>query len=220
MALNPQTLYGLYDKGIIEYVPTELLMPSPIGAMTPMVNPYLNLAKQGGLYQSHGNQTDSFSHGAQYTANYQNPYSQVSAIENSVSAGAKSNNSIKTMFNGIGIGEKSHSVGSMFGIGNTGYKKTHSTNAFGEGNGVGAQSSMNIESSFGGFQDVKNGINEGVNTTSAFYNGIPNIVKGIAAGIIGTIAIVSLFKRGKKPPVKTQSSIWQKINPMNWFKKK
>ena len=53
MAINPYTLNKLYQNGILDYVPTELLMGTPMGTFTPMSNPYIDMAKQGGLYQNY-----------------------------------------------------------------------------------------------------------------------------------------------------------------------
>lgn len=219
MALNPYTLYGLYEKGIIDYVPTDLLMPTPVGAMTSMSNPYLKMAQQGGLYQNHGYETDSFTLNGQYGGMI-NPYSNLGAIESGVQAGSKSRNNILSMFNGTG------EVGTRRGFlskyttfsSNAGTKKGIGTNSFGEAGNVGAQSTMTLSSSFGGFSDVQNGISNGINGAATVYNRTPNFIKGIAAGAIAIFAICSLFKRGKKPPVNDRT-FWQRLNPINWFKK-
>ena len=128
MAINAYTLNHLYQNGILDYVPADLLMPTPIGTMIPMSNPYLDMAKQGNLYQTHGCTTDSFhssytpaytpnnyqsvSTGSNYGATIGN-YNQSSsynyngydsAVYGSAQIGSKSNAGGLNSFRGYGIG--------------------------------------------------------------------------------------------------------------------
>ena len=204
MALNPYTLYSLYEKGILDYVPTDLTAPTPMGAMMPMNNPYLDMAMQGGLYQNHGTCADSFQMSSPYSINTQsygnitNGYSQLGALSN---AGGV------TAFNGYGVGTKSN-AGGMNAI---------------NGYGVGIQSPAGFENAVGGFADVQNSINNGINTTTSVINRTPKLILGLAAGAIGVLGLMAAFKRGKKPPKTSanNTSLWSKLNPKNWslFKK-
>ena len=192
MAVNPYTMNQLYEKGLINYIPTELMMPMPVGNMS-MQNPYLNAAEQGGLYQNYGQGGDSFTSSVQIGNNYQtnNGYYAI---------GSQSNNNIGTTFGFDGTGNQSSAgVSSMFGE-----------------KGVGNQSNINQETIHGGFSNVKNDVTQGFNKASAVYSSTPNIVKGmIAAGLI-LLTTIGMFKFGGK---KTGTSFWSKLNPANWFKK-
>ncbi len=189
MAVNPYTLNNLYAQGIIDYVPAELLMPTPVGSMQSMTNPYLNLAKQGNLYQQHGS-GDSFS----YTGNVP-AYAEVNEI------GSKSSSGILSMF-----GDKNIGVNNSQGVVST----------FGQ-NGIGYDNQNNIASMYGGFGDTRQNISNGFGKAQAIYNGTPTVLKGLAAGAIGLWALVHCFKRKKAP--KNSKSILAKLNPLNWFKK-
>ncbi len=64
MAVNPFTLNSLYNQGIIDYTPYDLcnggMYPGMYGAG---MNPYMQSAMQGGLYQNYGMSGDSFFYG-------------------------------------------------------------------------------------------------------------------------------------------------------------
>ena len=194
MALNPYTLYNLYDKGIIEYVPTDLIGGTPMGAMMPMNNPYLDMAKQGGLYQNHGMNCDSF----QITSPYANIQGSVNGITQ-VQPGALSNASVINSYTGNNVGM---------------YSQAGVANSFGFNGTIGSQSNAGIANSFG----MQSSISNGVNKTMSIIDRTPKFLLGLAAGAIGITAIVKGLKRGKKPPKST--SFWSKLNPLNWFKKK
>lgn len=221
MAINPYTLNHLYQNGILDYVPTDLMMGTPVGSvLTPMNNPYMNMAQQGALYQNYG-AADSFH--SSYTPGYApNNYQSVSTPANyhvglnnyngynngMVQIGAKSNAGGLNTFNGYGIGA---------------YNNNGIANSFGEDGSIGSRSNTGGLNTFGGFSDVQNNINGGVNKVSSFINNTPKIILGLLAGTIGVIGIAALFKRGKKP-AKTggagnNTSFWSKLNPMNWFRK-
>lgn len=224
MALNPYTLNHLYEKGILDYVPTELMMGTPVGTMTPMNNPYLDMAKQGGLYQSHGASTDSFhsdytpAYTPQYTQNVSsgsnygaysnsNMYNGNYKQQNTVMLGSRSNAGGMNSFNGYGIGSNNqNTIGA----------------AFGENGTIGSQSNTGGINTFGGFADTQNNITSGFNKAVTVIDRTPKLLLGLAAGAIGLIGIASLFKRGKKPPKTTNphTSFWSKLNPMNWRKHK
>ena len=231
MALNPYTLNHLYEKGILDYVPTELMMGAPMGTMSVMNNPYLDMAKQGGLYQNHGAAVDSFH--SSFTPAYTPQYPQ------NVSAGSNYGYRYNSNTSGIG-GYNQNSISSSFGMNgvigsqsNAGITNTFSgygvgvnnqngiLNSLGGGNSVGSQSNAGGLGTFGGFTDVENNINSGVNKVNSFVDRTPKFILGIAATAIGIIGLRALFKRGKKP-VKTgeTNSFWSKLNPMNWRKNK
>lgn len=170
MAVNPYTMNKLYEQGLLDYIPTELMMPMPMGNMS-MQNPYLNAAEQGGLYQNYGQNGDSFTSSAQMANN---------AGYNGI--GSQSNNNIGTTFGFDGTGNQSSAgVSSMFGE-----------------KGIGNQSNINQETIHGGFSNVKNNVTQGFNKASAVYSSTPNLVKGmIAAGLI-LLTTMSMFKFGGK----------------------
>ena len=68
MSVSPYSLEGLYNKGVLDYVPYELCNGANVGSLNGAQNPYLNMAKQGGLYQNYN--TDNFQ-----LQNTQNNYS-------------------------------------------------------------------------------------------------------------------------------------------------
>ena len=203
MALNPYTLYNLYNKGILECVPTDLLAPTPMGAMTQMSNPYLDMAKQGGLYQNHGAFSDSFQFsGVQspYVQNYQT-YGNIGSAAPQI--GSFSNAGGMNTFNGCGVGALN----------------PHTTaGAFGFNPAIGAKSPAGVDSMFGA--DIGNNIAGGFNKTMSVINNTPNVILGALGGALGIWAIMHAFKHGKKPAANKQS-FWSNLNPMNWslFKK-
>ena len=193
MALNPYTLYSLYDKGILEYVPTDLAGGTPMGAMMPMSNPYLDMAQQGGLYQNHGMSCDSF----QITSPYANIQGSTTGITQ-VQPGALTNTGVVNSFLGNNVG-----VYSQAGV----------ANSFGFNGTIGSQTNAGIANSFG----IQSSISNGVNKTMSIIDRTPKFVLGLVAGAIGLTAIVKGLKHGKKPKT---TSFWSKLNPLNWFKKK
>ena len=196
MALNPYTLYSLYDKGILEYVPTDLAGGTPMGAMMPMSNPYLDMAQQGGLYQNHGMNCDSF----QITSPYANIQGSTTGITQ-VQPGALTNTSVVNSFLGNNVG-----VYSQAGV----------ANSFGFNGTIGSQSNAGISNSFG----IQSSISNGVYKTMSVFDRVPKFILGLAAGAIGITAIVKGLKRGKKPTKTTNNSFLSKLNPKNWFKNK
>ena len=216
MAVNPYTLNQLYQNGILDYVPTDLMMGNPVGSMlTPMVNPYLNMAQQGALYQNHGTATDSF-HSSFTPAYTPNNYQSVSSSANSYvglnnysgmppQIGSRSNAGGMAAFNGYGIGK---------------YNNNGFASAVGEDGTIGYMSNAGGMNSVGGFADTQNNISSGINKVSSVINNTPKIILGVVAGAIGLVGLAALFKRGKKPAnTGNHSSFWSKLNPVNWFKK-
>ena len=135
MALDSFTAQKLYENGIIDYIPLDLISNNPIGAGMAGLNgqQYLNSAMQGNLYSSYGNSCDSFT-----STNHINL--------NSTTIGNKSN----VNANALGF----------FGIGN---KSTAGSNGFGQ-NGIGQKSNLSFESANGGFNDVRDNINSAKNS--------------------------------------------------------
>jgi len=215
MALNPYTLNHLYEKGILEYVPTDLGISIPLAPMQPMSNPYLDLAIQGNLYQNSVSGTDTFT-------SLNNNISTQSINNNYNGIGSMSNAGGINSFIGNGIGAQNNSsIPNNFGFNNTIGKNSNAGfyNSF-MGNGVGEQhrgeGGIKV---LGNFSDVENGLKGGINKGAAIINNTPKVLLGLLAGAIGTIGIMSAFKKGKKPP-KTGNSFIAKCNPLNWFKKK
>ncbi len=211
MALNPYTLYNLYDKGIIECVPTDLLAPTPLAPMASMSNPYLDMAKQGGLYQNHGTQTDLF---------------RSSAIQppETVHTGSMSQAGGLNTFNGVGIGgANQNTTAGTFGFNNRigAYNTSGGLNTF-NGVGIGAQSNAGGMNVFGGFGDTKNNLINGYNKTVSIINNTPKVLLGLLGGAIGMGAVMMAFRRGKKPANPAKTGFWSHLNPKNWswFNKK
>ena len=192
MALNPYTLYHLYEKGILEYVPTDLAAGIPVAPMMQMSNPYLDMAQQGSLYQNHGIHNDSFHLSA-------NPVPSQPQIGSHSQAGGMNT------FNGTGIGA---------------YSRAGGANTY-NGVGIGAYSQAGGVNTFGGFADTQNNIVNGYYKTKSVIDRTPKFVLGLAAagiGILGLKAGFGIF--GKKAAKKT--SFLSKLNPLNWklFSKK
>ena len=202
MALNPYTLYNLYEKGILEYVPTDLMMGMPMGAMMPMNNPYLDMAMQGGLYQNYNATPDMFQSSADFAnfqynqqllANNHNIYHAKTSADTYNGIGSKSNAGIYNTFNGYGIGTKNTN-----GIADT----------FGFNDKMGAQSNNSVMNAFG-FSNSQGGL---FGKTASVINNTPKIVLGLIAGGIGIAGLTAAFKRGKKPPkASNNTSFWSKL---------
>lgn len=204
MAVNPYTLNGLYQKGIIDYVDPELTVGMAASPMQGMVNPYanikaneyLNSAMQGQMYHNHGSAQDSFvsNHG-------QNIYNS-GAIGSNSTVGS-------SMFGAQGIGTNSSAgVASSFGDPT-----------------VGKYYSGGFEQSMGGLTDVKNGIYSTSAKAQNLYNSTPDWLKGIIAVGIGAFAIKKCFsgmfsKSASKAANNTAQKTGSKWNPLNWFKSK
>ena len=221
MALNPYTLYHLYEKGILDYVPTDLIGGTPMGVMTPMSNPYLDMAKQGGLYQNHGEGYDSFQMSGIQSPYVQNYQSNGSIGNGNIQIGSNSNVGGMNIYNGYGIGSRNpHTTAGAFGFNGTigAYSNAGGINAF-NGYGVGAQSQTGGLNSFGGFSDTHNGFKNGFNKAVYIVSNTPKFILGVIGGVIGVAALSAAFKRGKKP-TKVKSTFWSKLNPLSWFKKK
>ena len=228
MAINPYTLNSLYEKGILDYVPTELLMPTPMAPFT-ATNPYLSMAQQGRLYQNHGMATDSF-HSSFTPAYTPNDYQSVSTGSNYGAAAGRYNSSSSYNYNGYGsygfnnqIGSRSNAGGltSFNGYGIGSYNNNGMANAYGYDGSIGAMSNAGGVNAFGGFTDTQNNMANGFNKTMNVINRTPKLLLGIAAGVIGLTGIAYAFKRGKKPPKTGGSgaSFCSKLNPLNWFRK-
>ena len=213
MAVNPYTLNQLYQHGILDYVPTDLMMGSPMGGvLTPMNNPYMNMAQQGALYQNYGTAPDSFH--SSFTPGYTpNDYQSVSTPANSYVG----------MNNYSGYNNGMYQTGVQTGYSNPFYGYNNGNSVSQIGNIGDRPTDMNNIYAYKDFSNLGNSINGGVNKVSSVINNTPKIILGVIAGTIGLIGIASLFKRGSsKLPVKPgthHTSFWSKLNPMNWFRK-
>ena len=200
MALNPYTLNHLYEKGILEYVPTDLIGGMPIAPMMPAANPYLDMAKQGGLYQNSINSNDTFTHGVNNFAAYGANGTNISTPQ----IGSQSNAGGLNTFLGYNVGTQNNNT---------------TANTLGFGNGIGEQYQGGGANIFGGFADTQNGIRNGFNKTAQIINNTPRFVLGLLAGVIVVTGIMKAFKKGKKPPQTSHSNFLSRLNPVNWFKK-
>lgn len=199
MALNPYTLNHLYEKGILEYVPTDLIGGMPIAPMTPVTNPYLDMAMQGGLYQSAVNANDTFTHG----------------INNFVAYGANGENITTPQ---IGSNSNVGGLNTFLGY-NVGTQNSNTAaGTLGFGNGVGEQYQGGGLNIFGGFSDTQNGLRNSFNKTAEIVNRTPRFVLGLLASAIGIGGIMLAFKKGKNPSATSHSGFLSKLNPKNWFK--
>ena len=201
MALNPYTLYHLYEKGILPYVPEDLMSGVPVSPMGSISNPYLELAQQGGLYQNHGMYNDTF----QMNGAVQSPYASQPAnpVPSQVQIGMLSNAGGMNTFNGVGIGGYSQAGGmNVFnGVDVGGYNQSGGSNIFGGFAGVGNE--------FNGFAD-------GYNKTVSLINRTPKFVLGLAAAAIGILGVKHAFKFGRKAKPSGTGSVLSKLNPKNW----
>ena len=202
MALNPYTLNHLYEKGILEYVPVDLIGPTPMGAMVPMNNPYLEMAQQGGLYQNHGMYNDSFQYSGVQSPYVQNYQTFGNLSEAPIQPGTQTNAGVVNAFVGYGIGDNTpHSLSSMYGF------------------NVGGQT--NARGAIGVAEDIKNDIADGYKKSASAVNSIPKFILGLAAGAICLTGILMSFKRGARYlKTITNNSFFSKLNPKNWFSKK
>ena len=75
MAVNPYTLNHLYQNGILDYVPTDLCSGVNVSALTPAMNPYMQNAMQGELYQNYTVGDDKYTP----SVNLNNPENQSQA---------------------------------------------------------------------------------------------------------------------------------------------
>ena len=200
MALNPYTLNHLYEKGILEYVPTDLGVNIPMGTLNTPTNPYFDMAKQGGLYQSAINGNDTFTHGVNNFVAYGANGANITTPQ----IGSQSNTGGLNTFLGYNVGTQSNNT---------------TANTLGFGNGIGEQYQGGGLNIFGGFTDTQNGIRNGFNKTAQIINNTPRFILGLLAGAIGIGGIMMAFKKGKKPAKTPHTSFLSKLNPINWFKK-
>ena len=204
MALNPYTLYHLYEKGILPYVPEDLMSGVPVAPMGSISNPYLELAQQGGLYRNHGMHNDTFQMNGGVHSPYSNSYTN--PVLSQPQIGSMSQAGGMNTFNGVGVGA---------------YSQAGGMNAF-NGVGIGAYSQADAGmNAYGGlFGGAGNGISNGYSKTVSVINRTPKFVLGLAALLIGALGIKHAFRGGKKAAHK--SGFLSKLNPLNWnlFKKK
>ena len=210
MAINPYTLNGLYEKGIIDYVPFELLTPTPVGVQT-MTNPYLNLAKQGSLYSQYGS-GDSYSFSAGNTGALDNTNigSQSAAGTNAyglAGIGFQSNTGINA-YGLQGIGSQSNAGFNAYGVQGIGSQSNAGMNAYGT-QGIGSHSASANGNAWGGITDAKNSISNGFNAAASVYERTPGFIKGAVSLLIIGGTAYHLLKRGKK----SAGSALSKLNP-------
>ena len=192
MAISQYTLTDLYNKGLIDYVPSDLCYTPAMTTMSPAVNPYLSMAQTGNLYQKYGSSGDTFS---------------TQAIGNN------NNRWAGWAYNTTETGSQSNNFQNMFGFDGTGSQYMGDA-----GQNTGSLNQMTVASMHGGFGDVKRNLSEGVDKLSS----IPKAVVNIASAIILFGTGYLLLRRGKKPKVPQEAKTgfnWSKLNPLNWFRK-
>lgn len=209
MAINPYTLNGLYQKGILDYVDPDLCVGMAAAPMSSMQNPYANLkaqsymnnAMQGNLYKSHGSQGDSFTFNGG-----NNPYAYQGV--------GSASNSFTNMFGQTGVGTNYQGSALGFGDPSVGSQATIGiASSFGDPT-VGGYYQGGGENAYGGFGDLKNNVSGGMAKATALYNNTPPLLKGLAAIGIGILGVKMLFRgKGKK------GGFLSKLNPLNWLSK-
>lgn len=200
MTVNPYTMNMLYQKGILDYVPQDLMISTPIPVFGDVSNPYLNSAMQGNLYQQYGTMGDSFTSSANAGGGYYN-----------TQIGANSNISTNRFFgNGATGSSFQNGLRSMFGFNGNGCQSDSGVTMFGE-SGIGGNSNINMGNTYGGFEDVKNNLSTGFNKTISTVTGLPTVTKGLIAAGILVLTLCGMFKGGKKPPKTSSTGFWSKL---------
>lgn len=170
MSVSPYTLEGLYNKGVLDYVPYELCNGANVSSLNVVQNPYLDMAKQGGLYQDYS--TDNF----QYQNVQNNGYADNNIYSNQGNAG----------MNSIGTLGFNQSVMNASGINPLGTNPNSPNGTLGSDSREAFMNSM---------QEGIMGEKVGKKEKSKSFN----LIKGLIAGgiIIGT---TYLCLKGKKQP--------------------
>ena len=217
MSVNPYTLQCLYEKGILDYVPYDLMGGVPMGTMSSTgINPYMQMAAQGGLYQNYGAGHDSFTHSSDYISASATPgiYSNYGGYNN-IQAGSLSQTSPIAGYTSNGIG--------MRGGYGSGIGAYNNQNALGINGDIGAYNRQNILGLDSSLNDVSSGVSSGFRTASSAFNSTPKIVKDVLAAGIAILGVMLLIKKAKKPKATNSqtTSFISKMNPKNWkiFKK-
>ena len=192
MTINPYILNGLYQQGIIDFVPMDLGFAPNVSAMNYVSgDTYMKNAMQGQMYQNYNNRQDT------YVRNFnQQIGTHSSAADNAMSLQGIGTNAPSgiTALGAAGIGANGPDPSSTLGF-----------------SGVGNQYSV-TDNALGGFSDVKRSFSQ---TVTAFHN-TPTIIKGIVSTLIAGTGLYLYLKKGKKPAKKP--SLLSRLNPMNWFK--
>lgn len=192
MTINPYILNGLYQQGIIDYVPMDLGFAPNVSSMNYVSGEqYMKSAMQGAMYQNYASGQDL------YTRNYsQQIGTHSSAADNALTL--------------QGIGARANSGITALGAPGIGAQAPSGMNALGFSN---VNSQYNVhEGALGGFSDVKRSFNQ---TMTAIHN-TPDIVKGVVSTLIAGAGLYLFLKKGKKPAKKPSSP--SMFNPVNWFK--
>lgn len=230
-SMNTYTLDKLYEHGIINYTPYEVLFSAAAPNAYSMTNPYLDMAAQAGLYQRHGANPDTFSYsgsaGSGFSLNGMensmvNPYSSLASQYKGLNSFAASN-TYGNMGSMGGFGNQSIGSYSRSGLDSLGFNGSVGTNSsaalnagFGEG-GIGTSSASNMSNALGlgaAGQRISSGLS---NTAQSLLSS--NIFKGLIGLGILLIGGKMLFKGKKAPKNTAKTSFLSKLNPLNWFKK-
>ena len=175
MTINPYILNGLYQKGIIDYVPMDLGFAPNVSSMNYVsTDAYMKSAMQGAMYQNYGYASDS------YTRNFnQQIGTHSAAADNALSL--------------QGIGGSADTRYAAYGDPRIGTHAPNTMNALGFSD---VNSQYNVaDNALGGFSDVKGSFNQAM---TAFHN-TPTIVKGIVSTLIGIGGLYLFLRKGKKP---------------------
>lgn len=169
MSVSPYTLESLYNKGVLDYVPYELSNDNTNVSSLNGNNPYLDMAKQGGLYQDYN--TDNFQY--QNTSNNQ----LIGENNNMYSSQYQANTNIQT------------------GINPTSMNSSDANSLHGTLNSQNDSNTLNSDSREAFMNTMQEGILEPkVGKKEKSYN----LIKGLITGgiIIGTVCLC--LKKGKQ----------------------
>ena len=206
MAPDIYTLTGLYNKGIIDYVPYELATPIAGGS------DYLNTAIQGNLYQNYGTGDSYNFSNTMRNAGYSNvALNNTQIYDNGILSIGTQTQAGRNAFGLQGVGvSRADSFGAT-GINGIGTQTQAGRNAFGlQGVGIDSNAGLNA---FGG--DIRP---DSVNAIKSAASANSNLLLGIAGLGIILLTIRGCIKGLRKP--KPKQSFFQKINPMNLLRKK
>lgn len=234
--MNSYSLQNLYNKGILDYVPMELVNVTPVSVMTPMQNPYLGLAQAGGLYQSSINGQDNFQSSANVGINsvQNNGYAQNSNNNYSASSASR-----QDFYNQNGINndfsinnsnaqnstenQKSNFISNFSSL----FKKNNNASNTQDNslmNGINnSMSNINPQNKQNEFSDITS-FKDGIYNTANKINNTSAFVKGLASGAIILGTLIFCFKKGNKTKnvviQENNSSFWSKLNIFKHLKKK
>ena len=188
MAVNPYTLNHLYQNGILDYVPTDLCSGVNVSALTPAMNPYMQNAMQGELYQNYTVGDDKYTP----SVNLNNPENQSQAGWNA---------------SGMpGVGSYSRAGWNAWGMPGVGVNSRAGVNSFGMPD-VGSSSNAHLNAL--GINDF--GENNSSDSTKRSSGIIPTMALGLlSVGILGGTLMYCL-RKGKNASVNFGNKLLDKL---------